>query len=187
MKKKLDNFLQAIFNIFVFLPYYFSVTQLIKTLFKPWKNLIVKKTTPGFSFSEWFGRLSFNLISSGMGFTMRIIVIVVFITIQVLFILSIPLILLVLLFALPFNYFFSQFHKTEDEHKEILKTQFIKEHLLKEENRPKVEQWFEIYYQNHITKISWWKLASLFSIPPLARDWNMGYTPTLDQFGKEHY
>ncbi|MDO8741661.1 MAG: AAA family ATPase, partial [Candidatus Roizmanbacteria bacterium] len=50
------------------------------------------------------------------------------------------------------------------------------------ENYPFVESWFEKYYQQHLKKISWWKLSNLFSYPPLARNWAVGYTPILDQY-----
>lgn len=184
-KGKIYQFTNALLNIFVFLPYYFSVTQLLKTLFRPWKNLVVKKTKPGFSFNEWLGRLSFNLISSAIGLVMRIIILISYIIIQTIFILLVPLLLFLFLITLPFNYFFSRIHKTEEEEKSILKAEFIKTHLLKEENLANAEQWFEMYYRTQINKTSWWKLTNLFSIPPLARDWSMGYTPTLDQFGEE--
>jgi len=182
---KISQFFQAVSNIFIFLPYYFSVLQLLKTLFKPWKNLILKKTKAGFSFNEVFSRLSFNLISSSIGLMMRVIVLTTYIIFQILFIALIPLVLLLFLISLPFNYFFSRLGKTKEEEKNIIKREFLENHLLKEENRPRVEQWFEIYYRSKINKSPWWRSANLFSIPPLARDWSMGYTPALDQFGEE--
>ena len=62
-----------------------------------------------------------------------------------------------------------------------MKQSFISTHLLKPENRPGGENWFESSYQHHLHKKAWWKLQNLLSIPPLARDWAMGYTPLLDE------
>ncbi|MDO8609397.1 MAG: AAA family ATPase [bacterium] len=46
-------------------------------------------------------------------------------------------------------------------------------------------QWFESHYKSNITKSKWWKLCNLFIIPPLARDWAVGYTPNLDSFSTD--
>lgn len=62
---------------------------------------------------------------------------------------------------------------------------FINEHLLRQENRQNVANWFDIYYKSQIKKKPWWELSSLFTTPPLARDWSAGYTPTLDQYSDE--
>ncbi len=62
---------------------------------------------------------------------------------------------------------------------------FVRNHLLRPENREKVEKWFEEYYSQHIYRLKWWKIKNLFSIPPLARDWSSGYTPILDNFSEE--
>src|SRR3989344_8698743 len=70
-KEKLNDFIQAVINLFLFLPYFFCIPNLFKTLFAPWKNLISKQKTAGFSFDFWFSTLSFNLISRTIGFFMR--------------------------------------------------------------------------------------------------------------------
>ena len=64
--KSFTDFLEGLFNLFVFFPYFFSINTLFKTLFSPWKNLVSKKTSVGFSFEDWFSRLSFDLISRGL-------------------------------------------------------------------------------------------------------------------------
>lgn len=181
---KIAQFFQLIFNLFIFLPYYFSVIPLLKTLFKPWKHLVAKKKQPGFSFNEWFERTSFNLISSAIGFIMRAALLTGYFFTELIFIFSFPLIFLLYLIYLPLSYLVYLFKKTEGEQKAIIKEKFIKERLLKEENRHKVEPWFEVYY-HRLKKSRWWQKENLFSIPPLARDWASGYSPTLDQFSRE--
>jgi len=181
----LHNFGEAIINIFIFLPYFFSVSALLKTLFQPWRNLVVKKTIVGFSFADWANRLTFNLISRSIGLIMRLSIVTFYFILQTLFMVFLPFIALFFFLFSPFFYLLSLFQKTTQEKKEILKKSFIDNHLLNEENRSFVENWFEKYYQQHIEKICWWKLSNLFSYPPLARDWAVGYTPILDQYATD--
>jgi len=178
----LHNFGEAIINIFIFLPYFFSVSVLLRTLFHPWRNLIVKKTTIGFSLADWANRFAFNLISRWIGILMRLSIIIFYFIFQTLFMVFLPIIALIFFLFLPLFYLLSLFQKTSQEKKDIFKKKFIETHLLSEENRSFVENWFEKYYQQHLEKVSWWKLTNLFSYPPLARDWAVGYTPTLDQY-----
>ncbi|MCS6956397.1 MAG: AAA family ATPase [Patescibacteria group bacterium] len=181
--ESLKNFGEAVVDIFIFLPYFFSVSTLFKTLFYPWKNLQSKKKTPGFSFSEWLDVLFFNLISCSIGFFMRFSIIFFYFILQISFIIILPFIaLLSFVFFIPIGYIIYLFKKTPEEEKQILKEEFIKKRCLKEENKALVEDWFEQYYKNHLFKKSWWKLENLMSIPPLARDWSYGYTPNLDQY-----
>lgn len=179
------NFFTAFFNIFIFLPYYFSVFQLLKTLFDPWKNLITKKTKPGFSFEEYAGRIGFNLISRSIGFIMRTGVIAAYFVAVILFVLMLPVLIIGYFLLIPFLYFINLFRKTEEEKKAMLKKWFMKTHLLEQANKEKVERWFEIYYLIKIKKSSWWQIGSLFSTLPLARNWSVGYTPTLDKYSDE--
>ena len=178
----LYNFCEAVINIFIFLPYFFSVSTLLKTLFQPWRNLIVKKTIVGFSLTDWTNRFAFNLISRTIGVIMRLSIIIFYFIFQTLFMVFLPFIALVFFLFSPFFYLLYLFQKTFQEKKDIFKKKFIKAHLLNEENKSFVESWFEKYYQQHLEKVSWWKLSSLFSYPPLARDWAVGYTPILDQY-----
>lgn len=172
-------------NLVVFLPYFLSISTLLKTLFSPWKNLQAKKTIHGFSLEEWFNRFSFNLISRLIGLIMRLLVIIFYLTAQFLFFLFIPIFFLFYLLALPLLFIKMKMDKTEAEKKDILKKKFISNHLLQKENQMKVEQWFENYYRHYCQKSLWWKKSNLFSIPPLARDWAMGYTPTLDEYADD--
>ena len=181
----LHNFGEGIINIFIFLPYFFSVSALLKTLFYPWKNLIIKKTFVGFSLADWANRFAFNLISSSMGVVMRISIISFYFILQTIFMFVLPFVALSFFLFTPFFYLISLTQKTSQEKKDIFKKKFIETHLLIEENRFFVENWFEKYYRQNLEKIQWWKLSNLFTYPPLARDWAVGYTPILDQYATD--
>ena len=181
----LHNFGEAVINIFIFLPYFFSVSALLKTLFHPWKNLIIKKTFVGFSLADFANRFAFNLISSSMGVVMRLSIITFYFILQTIFMFILPFVALSFFLFTPFFYLLSLAQKTSQEKKDIFKKKFVETHLLVEENRFFVENWFEKYYRLHLEKIQWWKLSNLFTYPPLARDWAMGYTPILDQYATD--
>jgi len=68
----------------------FSFIILIKTLFAPWKRLVVTDRRPGFDFKRFFETLSFNLISRGIGAIVRVFLICVgFILLILVFLLGI--------------------------------------------------------------------------------------------------
>ncbi len=180
-----NSFLEAIGNIFIFLPYFFSVPTLIKTLFSPWKNIKVQKTIRGFSFAEYFGRFSFNVISRMMGFMMRTSILIFFLIVEIIYTVVSPLLFLLFVILYPLILFLRKASKSEEEIKAELKTEFVKKHLLHEEYREGAAQWFEYIYATHIKTTPWWKLKKLFSIPPVARDWAKGFTPTLDEFTED--
>ena len=181
----LHDFGEAIVNMFIFLPYFFSVSTLLKTLFHPWKNLIVKKTFVGFSISDWANRFAFNLISRSIGLIMRLSIIFFYFIFQTLLMVFLPFIALSFFLFTPIFYFISLTQKTPQEEKDIFKKKFIETHLLNSENLPQVENWSENYYKEHISKTKWWKLSNLFSYPPLARDWAVGFSPILDQYATD--
>ncbi|EKE14401.1 MAG: Clp protease ATP binding subunit, partial [uncultured bacterium] len=181
-RDSLHDFGEALINIFIFLPYFFSVSTLLKTLFQPWKNLIVKKTFVGFSFSDWANRFAFNIISRSIGVIMRLSIIAFYFILQTMSMIVLPFIALSFFLFTPIFYLFSLTQKTVQEEKDIFKKKFIENHLINNENLSQVEKWFEEYYKQHIRKITWWKLQNLFSYPPLARDWAVGYSPILDQY-----
>ena len=183
IKEEISNFFSALNNLFIFFPYFFSVKNLLTTLFSPWKNLVAKKQGVGFSFEEWLNRLFFNLISWGIGFFARLSLLIFYFFLTIVYIVLLPfLIILFFIVYLPFKIIFSFFEEKEAIKKQKLKEKFLKTHLLEERNRPLVESWFENYYQRHFQKRKWWQLTNLLSYPPLARDWTAGYTPTLDQY-----
>ena len=176
------SFLEANGNIIIFLPYFFSVSTLLKTLFSPWKNLTVKKKSRAFSLNEYLNVLSFNLISRVMGFIMRLSILIFYLLVQTMYVILLPLFFLLFLLTIPIALLKQSFTKDEVQTKEEHKEDFIKKHLLAETNKQAVETWFEFYFQNYVIKHPWWELKQLFSIPPLARDWAMGYTPLLDEY-----
>ena len=92
LHQSMKNFFEALVNVAVFLPYFFSVSALLKSLFSPWKNLVSHKTTVGFSFSDWFNRFTFDMVSRGMGFIMRMTLILTYLILQVLYVILMPVI-----------------------------------------------------------------------------------------------
>ena len=181
-KKSIHNFFEATLNLFLFFPYFFSVSTLFKTFFHPWKNIITKKTVRGFSFSELMGRIFFNLVSRLIGAFMRLSIILFYMLFQSLYVIFLPFIIGVYFLLLPFLICIYILEKTEEEKKASFKAVFIASRMLKQENYQAVENWFEMYYQKYLHKKAWWKLSNLLTIPPLARDWAVGYTPLLDEF-----
>ena len=183
IRQEIRNFFSALVNLFIFFPYFFSVKNLLKTLFSPWKNLVAKKKGVGFSFEEWLNVMFFNLISRGVGFFSRISLLTFYLFLMTAYIVILPFIItFFFIFYLPIKIIIYPFKEKEEIKKQKLKEKFIETHLLSEKNRAFVEAWFENFYQRHFEKKRWWDLSNLFSYPPLARDWTMGYTPTLDQY-----
>lgn len=185
VKQSLSDFIIALTNIFIFLPYYFSVNTLLKTLFRPWKNLVAAKQGVGFSFDEWFSRLSFNLLSRLIGALMRLTIVGSFVVIISLYLISIPLLFLLFFISFPLRYVMFTFRETETHKKNRLRESFLQSHLLNKENFDSVLQWFEVYYHIYHLTSDWWRRENLLSIPPLARSWSAGFTPTLDQYASE--
>lgn len=176
VQKQIQIRSKQIKTLLVFLPYFFSVSTLLRTFFYPWKLIVTKKETRGFSFSEWLNRMSLNIMSCGIGAIMRFSMISFFILFELLFILSLP-ILIVIYFVLILPVELVLYHIQPTSEQLLLQKQdrFIQSHCLKpDENASAVKQWF-IALQNTESK-------GLFSYPPLARDWAYGYTPTLDEY-----
>lgn len=184
-RQSLANFVEASTNFIFFLPYFFSVPSLLRTLFHPWKNLVSKEKTVGFSLNSWFGEVSFNAISRFLGLLMRLAIIFFYFLIQSLFILLTPIIFCLYFLLIPIFFLESLTQKSEEEKKELARLKFIGSHLLNQENYKVVAAWFEDYYNKFLHQTRWWKRSNLFSIPPLARDWAVGFTPTLDQYGQD--
>lgn len=185
IKKNINNLFEAYVNLFLFFPYFFSIGPLLKTLFSPWKNLVSHNKKPGFSLEATLEDISLNTISCGIGFLMRLSMIVFFILLEAVYFITIPFIFILYIFLLPLLYLNYLLGKTDEEKKVILKKDFIARHLLKPENLSIVEQWFEWYYKELFTKTAWWKKENLFSLPPLARDWAVGFTPIVNQYSEE--
>lgn len=186
IQTQLTRYFTLFYNLCRFLPYYFSVARLLKTLFSPWKRVRMGKTKPGFSFNEFFGRVTFNLISSVIGLVMRLILLAVYICFQIILILLfVPCFVIFFVFSLCILYPVILLTPSEDAMKQKRRAAFVALRCEKPENKSAVETWFERYYHLYHTKSRWWELPFLFTLPPLARDWSMGYTVTLDQYGEE--
>jgi ATP-dependent Clp protease ATP-binding subunit ClpA len=184
-KHAFKDFFESLLNLFIFFPYFFSVGPLLKTLFAPWKNLTFAKKTKGFSLNAVFEQMISNLVSRWIGFTMRSTVIFAFFIFMFLYIVALPFIILLHFLFVPFEFLLALVMKTDEEKAQAAKEQFLKTHLLKEENREVVSKWFDAHYRIQFYKSQWWKLPNLFSTAPLARDWSVGYTPTLDNFTQD--
>lgn len=70
-KEAAKGILQGWKNFIIFSLEYFSVPLLLKTLISPWKRDITKKPR-GFNPGELFTYLSFNAVSRGIGFLVRL-------------------------------------------------------------------------------------------------------------------
>ncbi len=181
VKTKTHDWITAVTNIFLFLPYFFSISSLIKTLFAPWKRIESEKKEAGFSLSDWYDRVSLNVVSRAVGFVIRTGLIGTYLVLQCLFMLSMPLIFLIWLLSLPGQYVLYINTPSADEKKAELKAWFMQTHLTDQKNEPSIAAWFEqMYAETHLKP--WWTLDRLFTMPQLAYDWTSGYTPTLDQF-----
>lgn len=55
---------------------YFSLPLLVKSLFAPWKKLIINEKTKGFNITEYFNVISFNLVSRIVGFIARLFLLI---------------------------------------------------------------------------------------------------------------
>lgn len=185
LKKSFRDFFEAVGNIIIFLPYFFSVSTLFKTLFLPWKNITSQTKSRGFSISDWASNLMFGLISRSIGFTMRCSVIIFYLFFQLILIVIFPVVFVIYIFLLPLTITIAMFSPTESEFKFKLKNKFIEDHLLENDNFQIVESWFESIYESRLKPTKWWSLKSLTSTPPLARDWAVGYTPQLDSYSEE--
>ncbi len=181
IKAYIDNYFEAIINLFIFFPYFFSIGPLFKTLFSPWKKITaVRKKKP--SLGEWASDLMFDMISRWIGFFMRCSIILFYILTQVMYIIIIPFLLLWLVVSLPIAALTFAFTESEKERKARFKEQFIVNHMLTPSSKLMVEKWFEYMYDMMLKPRHWWKLQQLMTVPPLARDWAVGFTPTLDNY-----
>ncbi len=181
----IKEFFEAASNIHEFLFYFFSVKTLVRTLFHPWKNIITNKQIVGFTFEDWFSRFSFNAVSVIMGGLMRISLLIFYFLMEILFVISIPFIFAIFLLFIPILLFTNDTQKESDEKIRIMKSNFVNRHLLEPKNLATVEGWFEEYYASKIVRDRFYSKTSLFSIPPLARDWSTGYTPQLDRYSQD--
>ncbi len=69
--KGVDYYIKSWMSTLRGIAHYFSLVLLLKTLFSPWKRLIVVDKSPGFNLQKQFEAFTFNLISVGIGFVVR--------------------------------------------------------------------------------------------------------------------
>ena len=182
-KQIIQDYSEAVYTLIFFFPYFFSLVPLLKTLFYPWKQIVTKKETRGFSFSEYFNRLLLNCISSLIGATMRLSLISFCILFEIGYVLSLPFVSIIFFcIVLPFQLGLYLLRPTDEEIKEKNKKAFLASHCLRQENSMLVTEWFEELWAKSTQEKKWWDKKILFSYPPLARDWAVGYTPTLDSY-----
>lgn len=186
MFSSFSNLTQALVNFFIFLPYYFSVDVLLGTLFAPWKRIVARRASRGFSFSEWGTDLSTDLVSRGVGFAIRSATLVTFLMVQMAY-LPFALILLIAYstFIFPIQFVVQTFSPNEDEHKTRARAHFLDTHMLDVSNRTIVERWFETWHSHRAHAQRFWELDNLFNTIPIGRDWTHGFTPTLDRFATD--
>lgn len=183
MKKKINNFFIASFNVLLFLVHFFSVTFLFKSLFEPWKN-IVEDQEPNEPTRSWFDVEMFNLISRGLGFVLRSTLLMAFVLVTGIYLLSLPLITLLFFLILPFVQLASLIPPSDSDLKQSFHDVFIKKHASQTDVK-EVEQWFEFYFDHYLRKKPWWAINNLMTVPPLGHDWSSGFTNHLNQYGTE--
>ena len=140
MKQYLSNFFEAVSNFFIFLPYFFSVSALLKTLFVPWKNITDSSKLRGFSFEALFNKVLFNVISVGIGFGMRTSILLFFFLVVCLYVLLLPAIGALFIVSLPFAYLLFSVKESEYTHKAKLKERFVRTHLLNNDHYQEVKE-----------------------------------------------
>ncbi len=174
IKKTSRSSVEGLVRFVVLLPYFFSVSTLLRTLLYPWKNMTTKKEIRGFSFQEWLSRAFLNLSSRAIGFFMRLSILLFFVLVEGAYICSLPfLIILFYLTVLPAKTILYLVQPSEEEVMQKQKELFIKSHCLKNEHQDAVHLWFTVLWNARNQKAL---------TPPLARDWAFGYTPSLDRY-----
>jgi ATP-dependent Clp protease ATP-binding subunit ClpC len=169
-------------NVLLFLPYYFNVQSHFKNLFAPWKRIVSVKKERGFSFEALMDRLSMDWVSRGVGFVMRVSVIITYLVVMTLYaFVAIPVWLLVSILLTPFAYLLQQIIVSAHS-KERRKKIFVESHVCDAVSTDAVTAWFERQYAKKVQDSDAFSLENLLLTPPIGRDWAYGYTPTLDNY-----
>src|SRR3972149_10154343 len=71
--KGINYYLKSWLSTVNWFTHYFSLPLLLKTLFSPWKRMVVTDASAGFNFQKKFEAFSFNLVSRGVGAMVRFI------------------------------------------------------------------------------------------------------------------
>jgi ATP-dependent Clp protease ATP-binding subunit ClpC len=96
-------------NYLIFFSDYFSVSYLLRNIFAPWKRITEEYTGPALNLGKYFESMTFNLISSVIGATVRIVALITWflctLFLMVFFLVILIVYLLLPIVSLPF--FFS--------------------------------------------------------------------------------
>ncbi|KKQ51310.1 hypothetical protein A2865_03690 [Candidatus Woesebacteria bacterium RIFCSPHIGHO2_01_FULL_39_17] len=71
--KGINYYLKSWLSTVNWFTHYFSLPLLLKTLFSPWKRMVVTDASAGFNFQKKFEAFTFNLVSRGVGAMVRFI------------------------------------------------------------------------------------------------------------------
>jgi ATP-dependent Clp protease ATP-binding subunit ClpC len=183
--------LRILGNFLVFFYHFFSLSLLAQTLFSPWKRIYVVKTTPGFSFSEWFNRLTFNLISSVLGAVIRLSVITIGILVETVagVVGVVGVIVWLVLPVVSLGVYWRRRGKRGEKGGEARLEQFLRLRFagiplatISVEDKEEVSRWFERGEGARRARSRFWELENLLSVPGIGKDWAAGYTVNLDQY-----
>src|SRR6188768_1329559 len=103
-REKIGHFLIAIKNLIAFLPYFFSAPLMLRTLFSPWKRITGVREEVGFSFNDFFNKLSFDFVSRYMGATIRSSILMLYICSELFLIVTLPITFILFAILLPLQY-----------------------------------------------------------------------------------
>lgn len=177
---------KAVANLYRFIPYLCSAPLLVRTLFYPWKRVTRQKEIPGFSIEEFLTRTSYNTISSVIGTILRINVLVLCLSALLLLIaLSLPVFFVFLVLVVLVGYPTLLLSPTEEERRGRLRDEFLKLRVLKPEHRAAGEAWFARWWGARAKYTDWSGLEQLFAVPPIGRNWHMGFSVTIDRYSTE--
>jgi ATP-dependent Clp protease ATP-binding subunit ClpC len=116
---------------------------------------------------------------------MRTFTIIAYFIIEVIYVSLMPPVFLIFFILIPLRFILKKNEATNKIEKDKIVDDFLAKRMLDGKNKENVLKWFDYYYENVFFQKPWYEKESLFSMPPLARDWHVGYTPTLNQFGVE--
>ncbi len=189
-----EEVLRAWFNFVEFGLYLFSVPLLLRTLFSPWRRIEIQASEMG-GLEGYFNRLSFNLISRLIGFSVRSVLIFFGLVFSAFFlILGAP--IFIIWFFLPFftwPFYFQQ--KRQGTHPEkLLKGEakkFVFQRLgiqskeeLKKINPQDVQavlDWYLVNKKELNKRKKFWSKENLFKLRAFGTDLAFGFTLELDK------
>lgn len=183
MSGGITTFLEGLYNIAtIYLPHTFATKELLTTLFLPWKGIVFQKKQRGFSFQDEFNIWIANAIGIGIGFSVRISVLVIFIIFELLFMLSLPIVIISYTFLQPVQILLGTNKLDPKEKRSKMLEQFISKHVIDNSYINSATEWFNKEYDEYLKKFEWWTKENLTSGKPFASGWSNGFTPILDEY-----